>query len=265
MSTEGIDVGQKYLKLASVVDTCLNVDLDLSVAHYFQKYITVAKRYLMELKTAHAQDVKTVLLEISDTLTAPAPVDFVNWVVVAEPWGQYIRTLGINGELSLSDRDVNSDWIYTGPPDQLPNGTNVEAYGGYELANYGGTSLFSIGGGLPSKGFFRIKKCDDGSKEFVFDVGVLASDKIYLEYISYGFNPCGETILNPFESVAVQKALVHHFEKTRKDGGRSEGAIVRTGRELYHAEAVVRASRNDLDPATLVAVTRKYHRLTNKT
>ncbi len=262
--TEGIDIGQKYLKLAAIVDTCLDVDLDLSVAHYFQKYLTVAKRYVMELKTAHAQDVKTVLLEISDTLTAPAPVDFVNWVCVAEPWGQYIRTLGVNSELSLTDRDSSSEWIYTGAPDQLPNGTDLMAYGGYELANYGGRALFSIGGGLPSKGFFRVRKCDDGRKEFMFDIGVVASDRIYLEYISYGFNPCGETILNPFESVAVTKAMVHHFEKTRKDGGKSEAAIQRTGQELYHAECVVRASRNDLSPDTVVQITRKYFRLTNK-
>lgn len=265
MSTEGIDIGQKYFKLASCIDTFLNVDVDLPVAHYFQKYLTVAKAYLVELKTVHAQDVKTVLLEISDTLTAPAPSDYVNWIVLAEPYGQYIRTLGINGNLSLSDRESDMDWIYTGPSDQLPNGTKVEAYGGYELANYGGRSLFSIGGGLPAKGFFRIRRCEDGSKEFLFDIGIASSDRVYLEYISYGFNPCGETLLNPYEFSAVRKALLHHFEKTRKDGGKTEAAITRTGRDLFHAEAIVRASRNDLDPDTLLLTTRKYHRLTVKT
>lgn len=259
--TDGIDIGQKYLKLAAVVDTFLVADADLPIPQYFQKYLTAAKWYLMVLKTAHAQDVKTVLLEISDTLTASMPSDYVQWICVAEKWGQYIRTLGINGELSLSERDSNLAWIYSGPPDQLPNGTDVTAYGGFELANYGGGSLFSIGGGLPSKGFFRIKTCEDGSKEMMFDIGVCASSQIYLEYISYGFNACGETILNPFEAEAVRKFLNHHFEKTRKDGGKTEAAILRTGRELNHAEAVVKASRNDLDPATLLSITRKHFRL----
>lgn len=265
MSNTEVDLAQKYLKLASICDTFLTIDVDLSVSHYFQKYLTAAKWYLMTLKTAHAQDVKTVLLEISDTLTATAPSDYVNWCVVSENFGQYIRTLGVNGDLSLADRSLgNPEWVYGGPPDQLPNGTDLTAYGGYELANYGGRSLWSVGGGLPAKGFFRIRKCEDGSREFMFDVGVCASSQIYLEYISYGFNACGETICNPYEAEAVRKFLNHHFEKTRKDGGKSESAIFRTGQELYHAEAIVRASRSDLDPATLLLTTRKHYRMSNK-
>lgn len=263
MSSE-IDINKKFFSLSAIVDTFLNVDVELSVAHYFQKYLTAAKWYLVTLKTAHAQDAKTVLLDISDVLTVTLPPDFVNWVLIAEPYGQYLRTLGVNNKLAKTERVFeNMDWVYSGPPGQLPNGVDVTAYGGYELANYSGGHLFSLGGGLPSKGFFRIVE-REGTKEILLDVGSVCGSQLYLEYICAGFNPCGTTVLNPFEAEAVRKFLNHHFEKTRKDGGKTEAAIFRTGQELYHAEAIVRASKNDLDPDTMLAVTRSYYRLTNK-
>jgi hypothetical protein len=264
MSTEAVDVNQKYFKLASCVDLFLSVDVDLSVSHYFQKYLTVAKAYLVELRTEHAQDVKTELLDVSDVLTVQLPVSTVSVSKVAEPWGQYIRTLAVNDQLSLTDRTLgNPEFIYSGPPDQLPNGTDITNYGGYEFSNYGGRTLFSIGGGLPSKGFYRMKTCEDGCKELYLDVGV-CQPQVYVEYITTGLSPCSETFLNPFEFKAVRKALNHHWEKTRKDGGKTEAAIFRTGQELYHAEAVVRASKNSMSPEDVVQITRKYFRLTPK-
>lgn len=262
--SEPVDILRKYFKLASIVDTFLNTDVDLSVAHYFQKYLSVAKWYYIQLSVNHFQDVKTVLVDVSDVLTCTLPVDCVSVTKVGEPWGQYVRTLGVNDDLSRFDRTLgNPEWIYSGPPDQLPNGTDVTAYGGYEFGNYGGRTLYSIGGGLPGKGFYKVVACENGCKEILLDIGVCTS-QVYVEYITSGINPCGETVCTPQVAEAVRKHLVHHFEKTRKDGGKSEAAIVRTGRELYHAECLVKASKNDLDPSTLLATTRKYYRLTAK-
>jgi hypothetical protein len=264
MSNETVDLARKYFKLSAIVDTVLTIDLDLSVSHFFQKYLTAAKWYYVQLSVNHVQDVKTELLDVSDVLTVTLPVHAVMATKIGEPWGQYVRTLGVNADLSLADRTLgNPEFIYTGSPDMIPNGTNVLAYGGYEFANYGGRSLFSIGGGLPSKGFYKMRTCEDGVKELMLDVGVCTS-QVYVEYITTGLNPCGETICTPSVGEAVRKYLNHHFEKTRRDGGKTEAAIFRTGKELYHAEAIVKATRNDLDPEALTLISRKYYRLTNK-
>lgn len=263
--TDSVTNDKTYFKLGAVVDHALEVDLRLSVAHYFRRYLASAKWYYSQLAVNHAcHDVKTVLLDVSDTLTVTLPADCVRATKVGIPYGQYIVTLAVNADLSKIDRTLgNPEFVTSGPPGQLPNGINIENYGGYWFMNHGGRALFSVGGGLPNRGFYTIVDRADGCKEMLLDEGV-DSSQIYVEYITSGVNPCGETILNPNTAEAVRRHLIHFYHKSKTGRDRDQSAIILSGRELWDAEQIVKASRNDLDPETLVIITRKYYRLTSK-
>ncbi len=263
MAEDIIDINKTYFKLAAVVDQVLN-EQDLSVSHNYKRFLAAGKWYAVQLFTKYAcKGVKTELLDISDTRTCIIPVDAIQVTKVGEPWYQYARTLALNDGLMLTDRTtVSPQWTDLGNPDILPNGTDVTQYGGYWFQNYGGKSLFSFGGGLPSRGFYKIVDREGNGKEMLLDEGVCTS-QIYVEYITAGISPNEETILNPFTAEAVRKYLIHWYETVRRDG-RSEAAIFRTGQEHWDAECTVKASRNDLSPENVLATTRKYYRLTNK-
>jgi len=262
--TDNINVQQQYGKLSALVDHVLTVDLDLPVSHYFQRYLAAAKFYVVQLKIKKAQEVKTVLLDVSDVNTCSLPIDFVSWVKIGEQWGQYVRTLSVNRSLNKLDRDADFPFLDGGSPGQLPNGVSFDQYGGYAFTNYNGVALFGLGGGLPSQGHFTIKECPGGVSELLLDANVCTSGQIYLEYIGIGINPCGETILHPTLWDCVRRYLLF-WDEEKKKVGRSETAIQRLGRDLWTAEMEMRACSNlNLSPDDIVTLTRQAYRVTNK-
>jgi hypothetical protein len=120
-----------------------------------------------------------------------------------------------------------------------------------------------MGGGLPHRGHYKIVTRPGGVKEILLDAGIPA-EELYIEYIGLGVNPCGETILEPYWGEWLRASLHHDYERFRSPAQRSESAINRTGRELWHQEQVLRGRTNSFDPKTLLMITRKSYRLTPK-
>jgi len=261
---EPIDAKKTYFTLAAICDQVL-IDLDLT-PHYFNKLLSWACWGIAQLKLDTAQEPKTIVMDISDVRTCTLPVDYIDWTKVGIPWGQYVKTFSVNSSLSHIDRTPgNPDFSKNYPPDWLPNGVDITAYGGYNFSNYGGRSIFSVGGGLAHRGQFVVVDRPGGVKEMLLDSNLPAgTTQIYLEYIALGINPCGETVLSPYLADYARQYIIHQYERFRKGPEKSEAAIVRTGRELWSAEMLVRARSNIIDKDTLIALTRKGYRLTNK-
>lgn len=259
---ESIAPQSQYNTLGSLVDQFLNA-IDLPVDHYFDKYLSFAFWGMKELHLDVFQTTKTAELPISDVKTVLLPSNFVDFIVIGIRKGQYFKELSSNPQLALTERTkANVNFGESFPPGWLPNGVSASSYG-FFFNNTGGSALPQLGGGLPSKGFFRVLE-KNGCSEIYLDIGV-PGDTIYLEYITSGFCDCDdETIVNDYFSDYVLKFLNHQYEKFRKDGGKTEAAIFRTGRELWDATAVCRGRRNDLSPSDCLAVQRKSYRLTNK-
>lgn len=260
---ENIDPKNRYFKCASLVDQFC-ISLDLPTDKYFNKFLSWLLFELTQLKMDAANDVITVKLPISETNTVTLPGDYVDWVKIAIPYGQYVKTLAVNEDLSTEERTLgNPEFSKDYPPGWLPNGTDISSYGGFELSNYGGRALFSVGGGLPSRGHFKIVGRPGNNFELLLDAGIPA-EEIYIEYIGIGLNPCGETILSPYLGEWAMAVLNHNYEKYMPPARRSEAAIMRTGRELWHATQKVRGRTNKLTPTDVLAITRRSYRLTNK-
>jgi hypothetical protein len=260
---QNIDPKNRFFKAAALVDKYC-IDRDLPVDKYFNKFLSRLLFGIVDLKMDAANDVITVLLPISDVNTVTLPENYVNWVKIGIPYGQYVKTLCINDDLSTQDRTLgNPEFSKEYPPGWLPNGTDISDYGGYYFSNYGGDSLFSIGGGLPQSGHIKVVQRPGSVYEILLDAGIPA-ENLYVEYIGLGINPCGETVLSPMLGEWAISYLDHQYERFMPPAQRSETAIQRTGRELWHQEQKVRGRTQTLTPDDLLRITRRSYRLTNK-
>jgi len=261
--SQNIDPKNRYFKVGSIVDQVC-IDLDLPVDKYFNKFLSWGLFGLVDLKMDAANDVITEKFPISDVNTVTLPENYVDWVKIGIPYGQYVKVLAINDDLSTQDRTLNNpEFSKTLPPGWLPNGTDISSYSGYNFSNYGGSSLSAIGGGLPQKGQFKVVGRPGNNYEILLDAGI-PSEELYVEYIGLGINPCGETVVNPMLGEYLRARIHHEYEKFKSPAQRSESAIARTGRYLWEQEQKVRGRTNKLTPATVLTILRKSYRLTNK-
>jgi hypothetical protein len=262
MAEDLINTTDQYNKISSIVDQVIE-NHGLTQA-YFAKFLGMAKWGFRELKLDQAQEVKTVRKTISDVKTVTLDTGCVDWIKVAVPCGQYLRTLSVNADLSKEERTLgNPQFTEHWPPDSLPNGLDFGSYGGYFFANYNGNSLFSVGGGIPSQGLFQFVDRGGGCKEILLDAPLNATELV-IETISDGINVCGETIVHAYLADYVKKYIEHEIERTRPVRERSESSIIRTGREVADAMTLVRGRTSNLRPKDMVHISRKYYALRSK-
>lgn len=264
ISENQYDVSSKdiYMKLSSLIDQ-ICIDLDLSVSHYFNRLLSWGCLAIMDLHLDNAQSTKTVLLPINDVCQCNLPEDFVDWCIIGIPFGQYIKTLSVNDQLSAIPRTIeNWNPNQRFPPGWLPDGVDMMQYSAYQLPNFGGRGLVSFGGGLPHRGHYKIVN-SGGCKTLLLDVGLPATS-IYLSYIGLGISACGETILEPAIYEYVRAYIHHQYEQFGKRLDKSEAAIQRTGRNLWHQRMVAIGRQNSISPTDLLTISRKSYRLTNK-
>jgi hypothetical protein len=256
-----INTTDQYNKISSIVDHV--IESHNYTQAYFAKFLGFAKWGFKELKLDQAQEVKTVRKTISDTKTVTLD-NCIDYVKVAVPCGQYLKTLSVNANLSKEERTLgNPPLTEQWPLDSLPNGIDFGQYGGYFFANYNGHSLFSIGGGVPAEGVFQFVDRGHGCKEILLDVPLNATELV-IETISDGIHVCGETIVHSYLADYVKKYIEHEIERTRPTRERNESAIYRTGREVADALTLVRGRTSNLRPKDMLNISRKYYAIRSK-
>lgn len=245
-----------FNKLSAIVDQFL-IENDLHDG-FFPKALAWACRGLREIKLDVAQDVRTALLDVTERKTVKLPQDFVDWVKVGVPHGQYVIQIGINDELNGLGRTTTSPTVRGLASQHLPNGISMESY---TFMNYGGSSILGcfVGGSLPSKGYFKL--FDDGNcKELLMDYDYSPS-QVYIEYITDGLDPCGDTIVSPYLYDYVFKFIEFRYEK-KNNPKATNFSIQEAERDVFWAEKKIRARKNNLDPQTVLNLSRQETRLT---
>lgn len=263
MATDIIQTQKNWMKLSSIVDTACQ-RLDLSVNHYFQLLLGFGKWELVQLNLDRNNQVVTALLNISDNFTVQVPPDAIAVTKVGTPDGQFVRTISINDELSKIDRTPGiPEFSRSVSPSWLPNGVTIQSYGGAsEFLNYGGRSIYAIDGSLPHEGHYQIVK-RNGYQEILLD-GNINATQLYIEYITLGLPPCGETILDPYIADYILKSILAIWE-TERNPRRTESSIARRERDKAYARSLISGRTNSLSVDDLLAITRRGYRLTNKT
>lgn len=222
-----------------------------------QWFLEMALFKLRELRLDVWQDVKRGLYEVSDRKTVLLENSFVDWVVIGAQVGQYFVTMGVNDKLSLLPRENNStDYVQGLLSQNLPNGLNSNNYTGYF---FNGASF--VGSGFYSKGSFRVHKAQN-YKELILDYDYPFSH-VYMEWITDGFDPCGETVVDPYFCDWLVKAMEFEWESNHEPN-RTEASIRRRGVAMETAWIKCQGRTNDLDPQTLLNISRAAFRLTTK-
>jgi hypothetical protein len=228
----------KFYKLASVVDDFL-AENDLPNG-WWNKMLLFAIRGLRELHIdTPIHDAVTILLPVTDRNTVVLPADYVDWCIVSKP-GNKIVTLGVNGAINPLRDNVN-------------HSTRDDI--GFYLANYKNGAIFSYGIGVSAQGAFRTD--DKGTcKELILDIPSGCPDQIYLEYITDGFNPCGETTIHPY----IYDYLIMYLEYQYEDKNNpkaTESSKWRKSQDVFFAEKKVRGRFFGLSPQTFLNLVRE--------
>lgn len=248
----------KYYRLSACVDDFLD-EKDLHNSFY-QKSLKWAIKAVKEIRFDIFQQPITKILPVTERKTVVLPDDFVDWLKVGVKKGQYVITLAVNAELAESERHVGDTTVLGLLSQNMPNGTDFSRYGGYLFNNFNGTSFLGCGGGLPSKGYFKV--VDNGNcKEIILDYDY-SFPQVYLEYISDGI-ACGETIIHPYEYDYIFKYMESRYE--RNNNPKATNYTKETAdRDLFDEGLKLRARYNDLDPKTLITLSRSEARMTTK-
>lgn len=252
-------VPDEHNKVSAIVDHVL-FKLTLS-QQWFQWLLEMGLWELRQLKLTTWQDAKTELLNVTNRNTIDLPTDFVDWVMVAVPVGQYAVPLGINGDLKRTDRSIDDKTVAGLLTQNRPTGINLDNYVGYHMTNFHGRTVPVLDARMNiQKGSFKINETKN-RKEILLDYDLSVS-QLYVEYITDGFDPCGETVLHPYLCDFFKKAMEAAYEEY-KNPNRTEASIYRKQRDLSDAKREIRAMRNNLDPQTMLNMQRQETRMTS--
>lgn len=247
-------VENQHNKITSIVDHVL-FKKTLPEA-WFQWMLEMGLWYLRELKLDVHQQVQAKLFEVTNRKTVILPTGFVDWVAVGAQVGQYYVLMGVNDKLNVLPRENNSSNYVSGLLSQnLPNGLNANSYTGYNFSN----GTFFCGGGFYTKGSFKYH--DAGTyKELILDYDYPYSH-IYIEYITDGFEPCGDTIVDPYFADYIKKCMEFEWEQ-EKEPNKTMQSIRNRGVAMEVALTKCRGRKNDLDPTTMINIQRSQTRFT---
>lgn len=261
MSGNSVEYQNDFYKLSNLVNEWI-ADNDLT-EHWHAKMLSFLMKGFRHLSLHSWQEPYSSWLTVGDLYTATLPENYVMWTKVGLKVGQYVKVLGVNAEMHELQRSAEDDVVSSLPLYQMPNGIDIANYGGpgYDFLNVGGSgsSCQGYGGGLPSKGHYKFVQRGDSTWEIEFDYDVRVGSDIIVEYISDGFNPNGETIVNALVANYCHAVMDFKYEE-KFNPTRTEASITRMGRALAHQEFLVRAAKNDLDPKTMITISRREAR-----
>lgn len=255
---------ESYVTIDHIVRTALAVQGEETL-HKYQRYLIFALQAAKDFYMDSAQDVKTIELTMNDIKQVELPLDFVDWVKVGVICGNQIKVFGVCDTLPiLTEKDScgnlkaydNSGCDVNGYP------TDYFNYGGYYFLNYTNSygevigGLYGVGGGYTDTNYFRVLR-NQGTNGIIQFSSEVNTKPVYLEYITNGFNPKQESVINSYAERAIEN-YIHWKVSAFKNGAASGDAQAKE--ELYYTE-LLKARRRimDLTPRDILEISRKYY------
>lgn len=247
------------------ISACVNSTLidNRETNHLYSLYLHWALEAFREMNFDFARMVITKEFVLNDYWAIDLPPNFVDVCKVAQRIGERFFTMGDDTTIAmLHDFDACGDVLpSTIQGDGIPNnGTNSTNYNGYWFSNFGGTSFFSFNyGGLPDTGRYRLIR---SANQIQFDRSLPAGMKIYIEYISDGFDPSAGSVVNPYAYNYI-KAYIN-YKRVCSDDNASQALKYEKGEALHYATKTAR--RRILGPTIqdIIDSSRTGYRMTSK-
>lgn len=237
----------RYVNIDSIVKSAI-IDIGDTTEHSYQRFLHWAFECARDISFDTALEVKTVRLTMSNAKTIDLPPDLVDFTKVGVVMGDRVKTYIINSRLEIS-HDVDE----CGNPVDKPTTTGLDglSLGGYYFNNYLGGTVFGYGGTCNNIGYCRL---DKKRNQLVFSSEVDKTD-VYLEYITDGANPDGESMVQQYCAKAVKLYILW----MRKEGSRrfNETEKDRAERLYYNELRKARARLTAFSLDDFIAATRK--------
>jgi hypothetical protein len=246
-----------FVTLDSVVRSYL-MDIGAGMERYEQGKHWAVEGY-RQFHFDHANEVKTVRLTMTAWKAIELPIDFVDWVLIGVEVDYQIRVMTNDNRISLYHPD--EDEIDGLPDDRsLPSNATEDdtRYFFYNLTSRGEDSgqLYGLTANDNGVGYFKMNK---ERREIQLSPHIDASTPIYLEYISDGYDPCAQTMVNVYAARLIKLFIHwqrHEFSKS------STGMERERAKDMYDKELFKVQSRLcELTAADILEAHRDSYRL----
>jgi len=252
-----------YVTLDKIVRQALIANGEESL-HKYARYLQFGMEGAKDFYMDSAQDVKTVRLTMDAVKQVELPLDFVDWVKVGVVIGDRIKVMGVCDTLPIltvrDDCGALQPYTSNVPANSIPIDSIL--YGGYYFFNYTNEwgeltgKLYGIGGGYTDIGYFRVLRNlgDHGVIQFNSDVN---TTDVYLEYISNGFDPKEETIINSYAEKCIQFYI--HWRVAWHKHGAASGNAKESEFQYYNELRKARIRVMGLTTREVLELSRKYY------
>lgn len=253
----------KHVTIDQIVKSALTANGEESM-HKYQRYLQFALEGAKDFYMDSAHDVKTVELQMNDIKQVELPIDYVDWVKVGILCGNRIKVLGTCDTIPVLTQTDSCGNLKTYDNcecsvNNLPTDIGTGYYGGYRFLNFtneygeiiGG--LYGLGGGYTDRSYFRVVP---GQNVLQFS-SEINNNKIYLEYITNGFNPKQESVVSVYAEKAM-RYYIHWQVSIHRDGPNSANAM---GWEHQYYTELGKARRrsDDLTPRAILEIARSSY------
>ena len=225
--------------------------------HYYMQFLYLSSRAYEELHFDSLGNVKTISIPINSYKAVPIPCDFMDWVKVGIPNGQFVRPLSSReGLTSLNNFDSSGNKVsYSSKTvvDSLFFDNRIFA-GAQTFYNENGEftgRLFGIGAGDNVNTFKYIPE----RNEFQLHEGIVA-DNIILQYISDGSSIDNATMITPYAKAGIEAYIVWKMKAASRAYGEGERAEAKRQFDLQHR--LLRARKNELTKDKIFSIVRKH-------
>jgi len=220
------------------IDTCvrnalMDIGTDLSRYEQFKKWAIDAYR---AFHFDMAMEVKTIQLDLTAWKAAELPIDFVDYAMIGIVVDNQIQVITNDNRISLYHDD--EDPLDGDPDAREATTTDASTYYFYNTTSRGedAGALYGLTVKDSGVGYFKMNR---ERREIQFSPHVDGDTKIYLEYISDGYDPCSATVVNVYAAKLIELYIHwqrHEFSKS-STGMERERAKDMYDKELYKVQS----------------------------
>lgn len=249
MSLEKDNKPRGLVTLDSIVREAL-MDIHAGLERY-EQFLGWGLRGYKKFRMDISQEVKTVELDLTDWKAIEWPADYTDWVMIGVRVNGMVRVFTNDESIALHFDDADTDGFPDVQPvtdtftlDPTDPFTPQQLYF-WGLSDWGEDSgqLYGLTVKGNGTGYYKV---NTERQEIQFSPTLAVGTKIYLEYISDGYDPTKKTMVHTYAEDAIRLYIHWQRMKYSKSYGLGE---VREAKEDYYVELKRTATR--LNPITV--------------
>lgn len=204
--------------------------------HWYLQFLKYAADCLREITFDSLRVVNTQKIALSEGNIAPLPCDYVDWVRVGMPIGQYVRPLSQSDLINRLHNYDSAGEIAEYGEKQTESYIDNIAIAGFNWVrtneyNENTGRLFGMGSYPSANGFKVLRERDGGEIQFDDQTGMKA---IILEYISDGQTIDNATKVHPYAQATIEAYIIWKMKHFGRHYSRQEAMLAKAEFDQLH-------------------------------